>query len=221
MFRPKSSDYHPSLAILSLWLLFMMPGAMAADDDVAPLKSFFAGLKDLGGAFVQRSEDDTPIGSGLHKGHFLLQRPGRFRWSYELPERQTIIADGNRLMIYDQDLEQLTVKTLDTSMKNSPAGLLVTHEPVDKLFDIKHLPADGDTDWFELTPKTDTNGFRYTRIGLSNGQLRAMVIEDDFGQRTRFSFSEITRHPAIRADAFTIHPPPGTDIMDETLLPGS
>jgi len=197
-------------------VVIFAPAALAAANDGAELRSFFASLKDMSGTFVQRPEDGTRLTGGVRKGRFLLQRPGHFRWSYEQPERQIIIADSDRLMIYDQDLEQLTIKILDPVTENSPAGLLMTHRPVDKLFDIKRLPTDAGIDWFELIPKSGSSGFRYTRIGLSRGQLRAMVIEDEFGQRTRFSFSDITSHPRIPADAFTVEPPPGTDIMDET-----
>ncbi|MBI1196117.1 MAG: outer membrane lipoprotein chaperone LolA [Gammaproteobacteria bacterium] len=215
--RPRPSHRHTAPAlILTFWALSFAAQALAADDGIAELKTFFADLKDLGGNFVQRAEDDPRLSGGLHEGRFLLQRPGHFRWRYERPERQIIIADGDRLMIYDEDLEQLTIKALDSSARNSPAGLLVTHEAVDKLFDIKRLPTEARIDWFELIPKSGNSGFRYTRIGLSNGQLKAMIIEDEFGQRTRFSFAAVTRHPQIPADAFTVHPPPGTDVMDET-----
>lgn len=212
--RPRRRAALPLL--LTIGALLIPLRTTAAQNGVADLKSFFAELKDLGGTFVQRAEDDTRPSGGLHEGRFLLQRPGHFRWRHERPERQIIVADGTRLKIYDEDLEQLTIKALDSSAKNSPAGLLVTHDAVDKLFDIKPLPTEAQVEWFELVPKSGDSGFRYTRIGLLNGQLHAMVIEDEFGQRTRFTFADVTRHPKIPADAFTVHPAPGTDVMDET-----
>jgi len=216
MFGSRSLHFPVYLAVLFAILLFTAP-KLAMADEIAPLKTFFAELRDLSGTFVQRSEDGGGLTRGDRQGHFLLQRPGRFRWNYDEPERQIIIADGDRLMIYDQDLEQLTIKALDPATANSPAGLLITHEAVDKLFDIKRLPTDdNDIEWFELTPKNGSSGFRFTRIGLSKGRLRAMVIEDEFSQRTRFLFSQLDLHPVIPEDAFNIKPPPGTDIMDET-----
>ncbi len=211
--RPFRFPVFPA-ALIALLLLAISTCTMA--DEIAPLKAFFSTLEDLSGTFVQQSENENGLTGGTRRGHFLLQRPGRFRWSYERPERQIIIANGDRLMIYDQDLEQLTIKALDPAMVNSPAGLLVAHEAVDKLFDIRRLPSNDNTEWFELTPKQGSSGFRYTRIGISEGRIQAMIIEDEFSQRTRFSFSQVNSHPVIPPEAFVINPPPGTDVMDET-----
>jgi DNA-binding transcriptional LysR family regulator len=39
-------------------------------------------------------------------GIFALQRPGKFRWSYEKPYKQLLVSDGNKLWSYDPDLNQ-------------------------------------------------------------------------------------------------------------------
>lgn len=44
-------------------------------------------------------------------GTMALQRPGRFRWQTLQPMAQLMVADGQKIWIYDKDLEQVTVKT--------------------------------------------------------------------------------------------------------------
>ncbi|MDY6830650.1 MAG: outer membrane lipoprotein carrier protein LolA [Thermodesulfobacteriota bacterium] len=43
------------------------------------------------------------------EGSVLFKRPNRFRWSYEKPEKQYIISDGDRLWIFKPDENQVTV----------------------------------------------------------------------------------------------------------------
>jgi outer membrane lipoprotein carrier protein len=43
-------------------------------------------------------------------GSFAFQRPGRFRFVYAAPLPQTIVADGKTLWLYDEDLNQVTVR---------------------------------------------------------------------------------------------------------------
>ena len=39
-----------------------------------------------------------------------LERPGRFRWQTKEPMEQLVVADGQKMWVYDVDLEQVTVK---------------------------------------------------------------------------------------------------------------
>src|SRR5580704_14348669 len=43
-------------------------------------------------------------------GIMALERPGRFRWQTKSPMEQLVVADGQKMWIYDVDLEQVTVK---------------------------------------------------------------------------------------------------------------
>jgi hypothetical protein len=46
---------------------------------------------------------------------FALQRPGKFRWSYDKPYKQLLVSDGSKLWSYDPDLNQVSVKKLGTA----------------------------------------------------------------------------------------------------------
>src|SRR5258707_13675294 len=68
------------------------------------------------------------------KGSFVFLRPGRFRWIYEKPVDQLIVGDGERVWIYDRDLNQVTVRRISKALGSTPAALLAGASDVDKPF---------------------------------------------------------------------------------------
>ena len=57
-------------------------------------------------------------------GTLYIQKPDRFRWVYETGVRQLIVSDGTRLWLYDQELDQVTVRALGQALAATPAALL-------------------------------------------------------------------------------------------------
>ena len=49
----------------------------------------------------------------MNSGTVWMQTPDRFRWQYKEPIEQLIVADGKQVWVYDEDLEQVTVKAQD------------------------------------------------------------------------------------------------------------
>ena len=85
------------------------------------LRAFLADVQSLSSNFEQvlLTADGTQIQRA--SGEVLIQRPRRFRWNYRQPYEQLILADGERLWIYDNDLKQVTVSRLDNALGRTPA----------------------------------------------------------------------------------------------------
>src|SRR5262245_45378285 len=60
-------------------------------------------------------------------GRMAMQRPGKFRWDVTRPIPQLIIANQSKLYIYDSDLQQLTIRSLNKAAGETPA-LLLSHD---------------------------------------------------------------------------------------------
>ncbi|GAB4361207.1 MAG: outer membrane lipoprotein chaperone LolA [Gammaproteobacteria bacterium] len=148
-------------------------------------------------------------------GRLVLQRPGRFRWDYEIPYPQQIVADGERIWIYDTELEQVTVRPLEEALGSAPSLLLSGGIELDKSFDYRALPAQGETEWVELVPKEPDSNFEKIRLGFIKGVLRSMELEDSFGQITRFRFSSVELNPPVNTRMFRFVPPAGVDVIGQ------
>src|SRR5690606_35728590 len=57
-------------------------------------------------------------------GELALKRPGQFRWHTDAPLEQLLVSNGKQIWLYDPDLEQVTIQTLDQRLSHTPALLL-------------------------------------------------------------------------------------------------
>jgi outer membrane lipoprotein carrier protein len=159
---------------------------------------------DRGGKLVQES-----------KGSFAFLRPGRFRWVYEKPVDQLIVGDGERVWIYDRDLNQVTVRRISKALGSTPAALLAGSSDIDKAFELIDAGERDGLEWLEAKPREKEAGFERIRMGFGVAGVQAMELTDYFGQTTRLRFSGLVRNPKLDAAEFRFEPPKGADVLGE------
>jgi outer membrane lipoprotein carrier protein len=199
-------------------LLLLLPSVnlLAADTAMPPrLERFFADLVSLEANFEQEQVDAQTGERRQASGIFVLVRPGKFRWDYLDPYKQLILADGEKIWIYDPDLEQVIVKQARQALGDMPAQLLSSTQPLNESFDIFQLEdVDGMT-WFRLEPVAKDSTVEAITLGFDRDHLRVMELNDAFGQQTRIQFLNVKRNPAINPARLTFVPPPGVDVVGE------
>lgn len=148
-------------------------------------------------------------------GQVYIQRPNRFRWDYQQPYEQHIVADSRNVWIYDVDLEQVTMKPMSKALGKTPALLLSKENTIAEDFDIVSLPSEGKVAHLELRPKTGQNQFALIRLLLTETELYGLELEDNLGQTTFLDFSAFQRNPQFKTDLFVFEPPDGVDVIRE------
>lgn len=159
---------------------------------------------DSSGALVEQAEGD-----------FMLSRPGKFRWNYDSPYPQQIVADGQRIWFYDEDLEQITVQSQDETLLDTPAGLLSGRTLPEAEYTLTNLNSNDGLAWVELTPKQEEANYQSIRLAFNATGLQQMVMVDAFDQHTRLRFSEVKINPILADDIFIFTPPDGVDVVGE------
>lgn len=149
------------------------------------------------------------------RGSFAFQRPDRFRWTYEGPTPQVIVGDGQRLWIYDQDLNQVSVRRLAGGLAATPAILLAGRADIEKLFELSDGGSQDGLEWLDARPREKDAGFERVRIGLGVADVQAMELVDAFGQTTQLRFNRVQRNPAIDPGTFRFTPPKGADVIGD------
>jgi outer membrane lipoprotein carrier protein len=152
-------------------------------------------------------------------GTFAFARPGKFRWTYEKPNKQLLVGDGQKLWIYDPDLAQVTVKRIDQAISSTPAALLAGKDDITRLFTLKDAGSADGLDWVEALPKAQDTGFERVRLGLQGGTLAAMELYDQLGGRTMLRFSDLRANAPVAADTFKFTPPKGADVLEDAPAP--
>ena len=183
-------------------------------DAVARIDAYLASVRTLSANFSQtvRSRDGDVVDRA--SGTLSLSRPDRFRWDYQKPYVQTIVADGQNLWLYDSDLEQVTVRPLEQGLGSTPAMLLSGSGKVGDAFASAGVQVQGDWTWCRLRPKQDDSDFEQVSLALDKrGELAAMELRDKLGQSTVIEFGAVRRNPPLDASLFKFRPPPGADVI--------
>lgn len=179
------------------------------------LKTFSNGLRSLDGQFNQQVFDSRGKVKETTSGRVALSAPRLFRWEYQRPHEQLIIADGSKVWMYEPDLEQATVRAQGPEEQNSPLTALINPALLEQQYDLSEEAAQRDgLQWLSLTPKRETEAsFQYAALGFAGQGLARMEITDAVGQRTVITFSGWKRNPSLAASTFRFTPPAGTDVI--------
>jgi len=149
------------------------------------------------------------------QGQFVLERPGKFRWDYLAPYPQEIVADGTRIWFYDVDLEQVTVKSQQEALTDTPATLLSGEMLPEEKYLVRDVASDDGLSWVELTPKDVDSNFQTVRFAFDKSGLQQMIMQDSFDQYTRLVFSDVHENIVLEADEFIFVAPEGVDVVGD------
>jgi len=202
-----------SLCVLCAFALGFSATAQAGGID--RLNQFTSGTRTMRGEFEQRIYDRSRRVTQESKGTLAFARPGKFRWTYAKPYAQLIVGDGAKVWIYDEDLNQVTVKKLDLALGSTPAALLAGNNEALKAFDLRDDGTKDGLEWVEATPKDKEGNFERIRIGFGANGPEAMELADSFGQTTVLRFRSLERNPNLDPALFRFTPPKGADVIGD------
>ena len=198
--------------LLSLTLAFAAAAAHA--DAVDALRDFVRDVKTGRANFTQTVTSPDGAKKKTTSGSFEFSRPNRFRFVYTKPFEQTIVGDGQKVWIYDADLNQASSRKMSQALGATPAALLAGGA-LEKDFDLSAQPAKDGLEWVQALPKSKEGTFQSLRIGFKGKTLAALEILDNFGQRSMLQFSDVGANVAVAPEAFHFTPPKGAEIVEQ------
>lgn len=206
------------LALLLAWPI----GAQEQGEETGParerLEAFVDGLERLRATFTQATAGPDGMAREESAGEVWLEAPNRLRWRTggEFPE--LIVADGERVWVFDEVLEQVTVKPQPDDASGTPLILLTDLGSLDAQYRSVEVGNIEEQYLLSLQAREAEAEFERILIGVADDGVRLMVLEDAFGQRTEIRFGEIERNPAFEPGLFDFEPPPGADVIGEADL---
>ncbi|OUD15071.1 outer membrane lipoprotein chaperone LolA [Thioflexithrix psekupsensis] len=200
-----------------LGLLFGILGLNQAvlANETALLNQFLDQLNTLQAQFQQKLYNEQGELLETSAGQLSLKRPNRFRWHYQNPYEQLIVADGEYVWIYDTDLEQVTQRELAQALGNTPAFLISPVHQVDQDFTVALLENSEVVTRFLLKPKNSEAQFSSIEIWLKDMQLQGLRLQDNLGQFTAIDFSNQVLNQALDEKLFIFTPPPHVDVIQD------
>ena len=183
-------------------------------DAVDTLRAFIRDVNTGRAQFTQTVTSPDGAKKKTSSGSFEFSRPNRFRFAYAKPFEQVIVADGQKVWIYDADLNQASSRKFTSALGATPAALLAGGS-LDKDFDLSALPAKDGLEWVQASPKAKEGTFKSVRVGFRGKDLAAVEIVDAFDQRSLLQFSQFTAGITFGADTFRFTPPAGADVIEQ------
>ncbi len=195
--------------------LVMMAHCFAARADaVDALKDFVRDVRSARAQFTQTVISPDGARKKTSSGSFEFVRPNRFRFAYNLPFEQLIVGDGQKVWIFDADLNQASSRKFSQALGNTPAALLAGGT-LDKDFDLSTQPSKDGLDWVLAAPKIKDGSFQSMQVGFRGKDLVSVEILDSFGQRSVLQFSGFVSNPVLANERFQFKPPAGADVIEQ------
>ena len=203
-------------ACVSLLLYFtFVVQAQAVDTARSRLDAFSKDLRAVSAHFEQQAFNPNGGAGKTSSGDLALKAPRQFRWDTTKPYQQLIVADGEKVWIYDADLEQVTVRPQGTEEAHSPLTVLTDLSQLDRDFTTSEQGEHDGLVWLRLKSKDKEPQFAYADLGFDAGGLQRMQFEDTLGDRTEIRFTDWKRNPALPVNAFRFIPPKGVDVVGD------
>jgi outer membrane lipoprotein carrier protein len=202
------------LSALCLFQATLVNAQEQIEDPVAALAGLLEGYKTYEASFIQIVVNENGNEVQESRGSLKAKRPGLFYWETSSPHSQFISSNGSKVEVYDPDLEQVTVHSLDEQVSTTPALLLSGQ--VDNLNDTYRISGRklGDaTREFTLEPRDQDSLFVSLRLTFSDGELQEMRMRDSLAQLSVLSFNNIRVNGSIEEDAFTLDYPDSVDVI--------
>jgi outer membrane lipoprotein carrier protein len=205
------------IRMLVLTLLSFTSIAAVADDEVAiqRLTELLNQAQTITARFSQLTLDGSGTQLQETAGQLALKRPGLFRWHTDAPMEQLLVSNGEKVWLYDPDLQQVTIQTLDQRLTHTPALLLSGDvSKIRENFEISHNEGGNVVD-FILKPKSKDTLFDSLRLSFRNKVLNDMQLIDSIGQRTNILFLNVKMNEPQDDAQFTFEIPAGADVIQE------
>ena len=194
--------------------LIALSSFAARADAVDTLRQFVETAKTGHATFTQTVTSPDAKKSKTSSGTFDFSRPNRFRFAYAKPFEQVIVADGQKVWIYDADLNQVSSRKFSQAVGATPAALLAGGS-LDRDFTLSALPSKDGIDWVQALPKEKDGPFQSLRIGFKGRDLSTLEIVDSFGQKSLLQFRQMATNVPMSPEKFHFTVPQGADVIEQ------
>jgi outer membrane lipoprotein carrier protein len=194
------------------------------EDVVRLVDARYAKTQDLQGEFTQETIIEGFETGFKSTGRFYLKKPGLLRWDYLEPSKEHIYVDGDEVMMYVPEHQQVVKGTLtQISASKGPLALLLGVGKLSKQFTVLESPEDSsDTKKIPdltLIPKPDGDTApTIKKIMLQllpdSYLIQTITIFETSGNISRVHFDHIQVNQGLATNLLKFTLPPDVVVVD-------
>ena len=200
-------------------------GALASDVDdvVSRVDDRYAKTQDLQGEFTQETIIEGFETGFKSTGRFYLKKPGLLRWDYLEPSKENIYVDGDEVMMYVPEHQQVVKGTLtQIAASKGPLALLLGVGKLAKQFTVMESPeasSDPQIPSLTLFPKPDGDTAPTIKKILlqlfpDSYLIQAITIFETSGNISRVHFDHIQVNQGLATNLLKFTLPPDVVVVD-------
>jgi outer membrane lipoprotein carrier protein len=154
------------------------------------------------------------------EGKMAILKPGRIRWDYYQPDRQVLLSDGEKFVMYFAKSNQMIIQSITEYLTSDVTYSFFTGAG-NILRDFEVLAAERDagegTLAVKLVPRKPHPQVDYLHIWVTRDDftLKGLEVVDQFGSITNLQFLDIRLNQEIPEEYFVFTPPPDTEIISQ------
>ena len=195
-----------------LGLGFLVMSLVATAAPIEGLVRLLEPYRAFSADFKQSTLD--PEGSPINQmnGELAIASQSTFYWKINPPFSQVIVADGEVLWVFDEDLFQVQVRPLDDALAASPAAILSGDlEMLGSRFQVTE-DRFGTMAVYRLEPRATDEVTRQILLRFDGSRLVDLSIEDALGNRSLVTLTAVMQGKPSNT-LFTFTPPEGADVI--------
>jgi len=236
MNKPASHFLSLLFSCVLLLCVLNVGAALAAEEPGSPLETAerlserLGQLSSLSFTFTQQTKGQISGRTKQASGHAYFVKDGdktRMRWNYLAPDRQVIISDGQELIMYFENLNQMIIAPADQLQQDVTYSFFTGKKNIDDEFIVSDggeiiESAIGSPQYevIRLEPRSTDSQVKDIRLWVRDfKQIQRIEIVDNFETKTTINIDNIEENTlssegkVIDKDLFSFTPPPGTEII--------
>jgi outer membrane lipoprotein carrier protein len=191
------------------------------------LESRYGSAHTLQATFLERYLDNGRV-TRVEAGEAYFLRPGKMRWDYRAPEKNTFLVDGKYVWFYSPaDHTATRMPTKRSEDWRTPLAFLTSHMKLSRLCSTleparDEKPSQPDDSVyrcaFQQSPDAPPSSVKFVLFDVApQGELHRILIPQEGGIELEFSFKNWRWNPTLEKGLFQLIPPPDTVIVDGLL----
>ncbi len=198
--------------------------AFAVEKVVDRVDNRYAKIQDLQGTFTQETIIEGFETGFQSKGKFYLKKPGLLRWDYLEPAQEHIYVDGDAVLMYVPEHQQVVKgKLTQIAASKGPLALLLGVGKLAQQFTVLESSKNSTNSQkipdLTLIPKPDGDTaptIKKIELQLFHDSylIQAMSIYETSGNVSRVRFDELVANKGISADLLKFTIPPDVVVVD-------
>jgi chaperone LolA len=210
------------VCLAGMFIAVESPASEDLEGVIAKLQARYEGLQDLESEFTQVTQFKGFSTALTSKGRFYLKK-GNLRWDYLQPSKQQIFVDGDKVLFYVPEHQQVIKTRLSVELDSQvPVRLLAGSGNLDKDFNIrwrdetKQRGSDG-AYLLTLSPKTPATDFTEIQVEVDPKDflIQKITLQEPGGNSSTFEFSGIKSNHGLKDRIFSFDIPKGVVVVEQ------